>query len=116
MIAMSLTAVATVILGLVVWQHRRRMPCRCVRGTRGHYATIYTKGRRVTDDLEDDGSCADGEVDDLDLGTGEEGSRSEGGKVMILLKSLTSNGYRRLKTSNGGSSQDLTASSSTTGV
>lgn len=109
MIAMSLTSLALAIMGLVVWQRKRRMPCRCLRGTSGRYISVYTREKRVTDDPEDS-SCGDGEVDDLDLGNGA-GPRSEGGKVMILLKSFTNNGYKRLKMNDSESSQDLTLSS-----
>ena len=87
------------------------MPCSCIRGIKGRYITVFTKDQRNTNDDDDDdsGMCGEGEVDDLDLGVGD-GPSSEGGRVMILLNSFR-DGYRRLKTKGGESSQDLTLAS-----
>ncbi|KAK7107172.1 carboxypeptidase N subunit 2-like [Littorina saxatilis] len=110
-IALCFIGVAMVILVLFVWNRRRSMPCQIIRGTKGRYITVYTKNVKDNEE-EDDGSCANGQVDDLDLdlGSGAEGSRSEGGKVMIMLTSFR-NGYKRLTTKETESTQDLTSAS-----
>ncbi|XP_076466621.1 uncharacterized protein LOC143297922 [Babylonia areolata] len=122
-IVFSLTVLILTTLGLLFYQRKRRMFCWCLRGDAGSYVTVFTRenggrgGGSSDDDDAGNGMCGDGDVDDLDLGSGSGGEGGiggggAGGRVRILMKSLTTNGYRLLKNKGGDggeSTQDLTS-------
>ncbi|KAL8621893.1 hypothetical protein ACOMHN_046097 [Nucella lapillus] len=109
-IALSLTALFLAALGLVLSRKRRGVGCWCLRGDRVGYVTVFTRDTAGREDDKEEvanGTCGEGEVDDLDLGSGEGVGREEG-RVRILVKSFRK-GYSLLKNQGGESSQNLTS-------